>query len=162
SAAPERNLSMLGWVLPFLRPYRGSVVAIVLLAILEIGLGALAPWPLQVVVDNVLGGIPLPGPLAVVGSFAGSSLTLLLIVVVAGLLLQIASEAVSMVHTQIQVKTGQHLVYDLRARLLAHLQNLPLKHHVLSTTADSVYRLDADAYCVDDLVLGGIFPLATA
>jgi hypothetical protein len=54
-------------------------------------------------------------------------------------------------HTQLQVDMGQRLVYDLRARLLAHLQALPLRHHVLGTAADSVYRLDADAHCVDDL-----------
>ena len=29
-------------------------------------------------------------------------------------------------------------------------------------TADSVYRLEADAYCVNDLVMGGVFPLAMA
>ncbi len=61
-----------------------------------------------------------------------------------------------------QVDTGQRIVYDLRAKLLAHLQNLPLRHHVLAKTADSVYRLDSDAYCVDALVMGGVFPLTTA
>ena len=34
-------------------------------------------------------------------------------------------------------------------------------HHARKT-ADSVYRLEADAYCVDDLVIGGVFPLAMA
>ena len=31
-----------------------------------------------------------------------------------------------------------------------------------SRTADAVYRLDADAWCVDDLVIGGVFPLTVA
>src|SRR5207244_3328331 len=61
-----------------------------------------------------------------------------------------------------QVDMGQRIVYDLRSRLLAHLQALPLRHHVLARTADSVYRLDEDAYCVDALVIGGVFPLAVA
>ena len=85
-----------------------------------------------------------------------------MIVVVAGLLLQIATEAIRMMHTQLQVEMGQRIVYNLRARLLAHLQALPLRHHILTRTADSVYRLDADAHCVDDLVIGGVFPLALA
>ena len=33
---------------------------------------------------------------------------------------------------------------------------------MLARTADSVYRLEADAYCINDLVLGGVFPLAMA
>ncbi len=91
-----------------------------------------------------------------------STVALLVIVVVAGLLLQITNELVRMIQTQLQVDTGQRIVYSLRAKLLAHLQALPLRHHILTRTADSVYRLDADAHCVDDLVIGGVFPLALA
>jgi ABC-type multidrug transport system fused ATPase/permease subunit len=151
------------WTLSFLRPYRARVVAISVLSIVEIGLAALAPWPLKAVVDNVLGGQPLPGLLAtLIDSVVGSSVvSLLVVVVVAGLLLQIISEAVLMIQTQLQVDMGQRIVYDLRSRLLAHLQALPLRHHVLAKTAGSVYRLDADAYCVNDLVMG-VFPLAVA
>ena len=157
-------MKQLSWTLPMLRPYRGRVIVIAVLAMLEIGLSALAPWPLKVVVDNVLGGRPLPPSLtAVVSSVTGSStIALLLIVVFAGLLLQIASEVIVMMHTQIQVATGQRLVYDLRSKLLAHLQMLPLRYHVHAKTGDAVYRLESDAYCVSDIVLGGIFPLATA
>ena len=67
-----------------------------------------------------------------------------------------------MIHTQMQVKVAQRVVYTLRSKLLAHLQALPLRHHVLTPTADSVYRLDADAHCVDDLIIGGVFPLTLA
>jgi ABC-type multidrug transport system fused ATPase/permease subunit len=150
--------------LSFLRPYRARVVLISLLATLEIGLVALAPWPLKAVVDNVLGGRPLPPALAafVAPVVGNSTVALLLLIVAAGLLLQISSEVVLMIHTQLQVDSGQRIVYDLRARLLAHLQALGLRHHVAAKTADSVYRLEADAYCVNDLVMGGVFPLATA
>ena len=33
---------------------------------------------------------------------------------------------------------------------------------MLGRTGDSVYRLDADAYWVNDLIIGGVFPLATS
>jgi ATP-binding cassette subfamily B protein/subfamily B ATP-binding cassette protein MsbA len=152
------------WTLSFLRPYRLRVAAIAFLSIVEIALAALAPWPLKLVVDNILGDHPLPVRFAAFLESAGatSAAALLAIVVVAGLLLQIANEAVRMVHTQLQVEMGQRVVYNLRARLLEHLQALPLRHHILTRTADSVYRLDADAHCVDDLVIGGVFPLALA
>jgi ABC-type multidrug transport system fused ATPase/permease subunit len=156
-------MSQLRWTLSFLRPYRARVAAVALLAVIEIALGALAPWPLKIVVDNVLGGQAMPAALGrLLDGLAGSPALLLLAVVLTGLILQIASEVAAMLHTQLQVDTGQHLVYDLRAKLLAHLQALPLRHHVLSKTADSVYRLDSDAYSVSDLVLGGVFPLAMA
>lgn len=157
-------IPLFSWSLSFLRPYRPRVVAIALLAVAEIALAALAPWPLKALVDNVLGGQPFPTALAeVVTAFTGGNIMVLLIVVAAvGLAVQLLLELVRAVHTQVQVDTGQRIVYDLRARLLGHIQALPLRNHVLGRTADSVYRLDADAYCVNDMVIGGVFPLAAA
>jgi len=157
-------VSVIGWTLSFLRPYRTRVTAIALLSLLEIGLAALAPWPLKVVVDHVLGELPLSAPLqAIVTTLGiGRPFVLLIVVVLAGVLLQLAGELARMVQTQLQVDTGQRLVYGLRATLLSHLQDLPLRHHLHARTADSVYRLDADAHCVDDLVIGGVFPLTAA
>ena len=157
-------MTVVSWTLGFLRPYRGQAAAILALSILEIGLAALAPWPLKVIVDYVLGGLPLPAPLAAItpAAVAGSAVAFLVMVVLAGLLVQVVNEVVRMIHTQMQVQVAQRVVYTLRAKLLAHLQALPLRHHVLTPTADSVYRLDADAHCVDDLIIGGVFPLALA
>jgi ATP-binding cassette, subfamily B, bacterial len=157
-------MTLAGWTLSFLRPYRGRVAAILALSLLEIGLAALAPWPLKAVVDSVLGAHPLPslvaGPAQALSG--GNTTALLVVIVVAGLLLQLASEIVLMAHTQMQVSTAQRIVYDLRLSLLSHLQALPLRHHVAARTADGVYRLETDAYCINDLVIGGVFPLAMA
>ena len=157
-------MSLVRWTLGFLRPYRRQTVTIVTLSIAEVGLAALAPWPLKVIVDYVLSGLALPEALAAVtpSAVAGSAVALLLVVALVGLLIQVATEVVRAVHTQMQVQVAQRVVYTLRAKLLEHLQALPLQHHMLTPTANSVYRVDADAHCVDDLILGGVFPLATA
>ncbi len=157
-------MPVFSWSLSFLRPYRVRVIAIALLAVVEIGLAALAPWPMKAIVDNVFGGRPFPGPLAAVADALtnGRVESLLILVALAGLALQLLLELVRGAHTQFAVDTGQRIVYDLRARLLTHLQALPLRYHVLGRTADSVYRLESDAYCVNDLVIGGVFPLTTA
>ena len=157
-------MTLLSWTLAFLRPYRGRSAAIVALTLLEIGLAALAPWPLKLVVDTVFGDIPFPGWIAasLPGLVDQSAAAVLVTIVLAGLSIQLGMEVVRMVHTQLQVQMGQRIVYRLRETLLAHLQALPLRHHLQSRTADSVYRLDADAHCVDDLIIGGIFPLTLA
>jgi len=157
-------LNVVTWTLGFLRPYRRPAAAILALSIVEVGLAALAPWPLKVIVDYVLSGLPLPEGLAAItpAAIAGSAVALLIVVVLAGLFIQVVSEVIRMIHTQMQVQVAQRVVYTLREELLAHLQALPLRHHVLTPTADSVYRLDADAHCVDDLIIGGVFPLLLA
>jgi ATP-binding cassette subfamily B protein/subfamily B ATP-binding cassette protein MsbA len=157
-------MTVVSWTLGFLRPYRTQAAVIFAFSILEIGLAVLAPWPLKVIVDYVLGGLPIPASLAAItpAAIAGSAVAFLVVVVLVGLVIQVANELVRMVHTQMQVKVAQRVVYALRGQLLAHLQALPLRHHVLTPTADSVYRLDADAHCVDDLIIGGVFPLTLA
>ncbi|HTM04481.1 MAG TPA: ABC transporter ATP-binding protein [Vicinamibacterales bacterium] len=147
-----------------MRPYRGRIILVAVMAAIEIGLGLLSPWPLKLVIDNVLGTEPMPAQIAGIARMltGGSRAEMLFVIVIGGLLLQLGSQVVQTVSTQLQVDTGQRMVYTLRGRLLAHLQALALRHHIATRTADSVYRLEADAYCVHDLVMGGVFPLATS
>ncbi|MGE0592712.1 MAG: ABC transporter ATP-binding protein [Vicinamibacterales bacterium] len=157
-------MSLFAWTLSFLTPWRGRVVWLGGLALAEVVLGLLAPWPMKLVVDNVLAGAPLPPAFAdlVQATLGPSPVALLVAIVVGGFLLQVAAQAVSMANTQVQVDTGQRMVYTLRRRLLSHLQALGLRHHLSARTADSVYRLESDAYCIHDLVMSGWLPLATA
>jgi ATP-binding cassette subfamily B protein/subfamily B ATP-binding cassette protein MsbA len=157
-------MSEFRWALSYLRPYRGRSLLIVALALTEIGLAAMAPWPMKAIVDNVFGGRPFPGAMDgwITAITGGSRTTLLVLVAAAGFLLQISHELIRAWHTQVGVGTAQRIVYTLRARLIEHLQALPLKYHKLGRTGDSVYRIDADAYSVNDLIIGGVFPLATS
>jgi ATP-binding cassette subfamily B protein/subfamily B ATP-binding cassette protein MsbA len=157
-------MSLTAWTLSYMRPYRARIAVIGAISLANIALGLLSPWPLKIVVDNVLGGQPLPETLAgPMRALAGDSRVGMLVVVVgAGLLLQLLGQVVSLTNTQVQVDTGQRMVYSLRAKLLAHLQALALRHHIATRTADSVYRLEADAYSIHDLVMSGVLPLLTA
>jgi ATP-binding cassette subfamily B protein/subfamily B ATP-binding cassette protein MsbA len=157
-------VSLTRWVASLLRPYRVRVILISSLALLQIGMNLLAPWPLKVVVDNVLSDYPLPpGVDSFVHTIIGDSqVGLLVLIVVCGLLLNVLTEVVRMLHTQVTVDTGQRIVYSLREQLLGHLQALALRHHVVTNTSDSVYRLESDAYSINDLVIGGVFPLLTS
>jgi ATP-binding cassette subfamily B protein/subfamily B ATP-binding cassette protein MsbA len=92
----------------------------------------------------------------------GSWLVLLVVFVIAGVLLQTANQFVSAYGTQVQVDAGQRMVYDLRYRLFQHLQALGLHHHITTSTGDAVYRVDVDAYAIENLVISGLFPLATS
>jgi ATP-binding cassette, subfamily B, bacterial len=157
-------MSLLRWSLAFLKPYRFRVGVLSILLLSEIGLGALQPWPLAIVIDYVLQQHPMPEPFAgwLQVLHGGNRFILLLILVVAGVLVQVINQFVSAIGTQVQVDTGQRMVYDLRGRLFEHLTALGLHHHITTSTADAVYRVDVDAYSIENLVMSGIFPLATS
>jgi ATP-binding cassette subfamily B protein len=162
-AAARGQQSLIGWTLTFLRPYRGKVALLAILLGAEIGLGALQPWPMAVVID-VLSGKPFPARAAVLvpPSVLTHPFALLVTIVLAGVVLQVVNQLVSAYGTQVQVDTGQRMVYDLRGVLFEHLTSLGLQHHVTTSTADAVYRVDVDAYAIENLVMSGIFPLATS
>ena len=58
------------------------------------------------------------------------------------------------------VEANFWMVYTLRERLFSHLQSLSLAHHDRTPRGDTVYRLEADAKCVEQLLLRGLFPMA--
>ena len=165
---------LLPWALSFMGPYRGAITVLAVLLVSEIILGALQPWPLAIVIDYVLSANPFPDHLPLLGvnvplhvgwlnALAHSSrMTLLVVVVAAGIVLQVVNQLVSAYGTQVQVDTGQRMVYDLRHKLFEHLTALGLHHHITRSTADAVYRVDVDAYSIENLVMSGIIPLATS
>jgi ATP-binding cassette, subfamily B, bacterial len=159
----DEERPLLPWTLSFLRPYRGRVVLLVFLVLSQIALSALQPWPLKFVID-LLGGHELPEPLRhwTVAATGGSAVSILVLFVVAGVALEITNQFFAAFGTQVQVDTGQRMVYDLRYRLFAHLESLGLHHHITSNTGDAVYRVDVDAYAIENLATGGVFPLLTS
>jgi len=163
TAAARDDRSLLQWTLSFLRPYRGRMGIVAVLLLLDVGLGALQPWPIKVVIDYVLIQHPIPEPFAhwLNAIHDGSRFGLLVTLVIAGVIVQVAKEIVSAYSTQIQVDTGQRIVYGLRYQLLEHIQALGLHHHITTSTGDAVYRVDVDTYAIENLLIGG-FPLVTS
>jgi ATP-binding cassette subfamily B protein/subfamily B ATP-binding cassette protein MsbA len=162
-AAPAGQKSLVAWTLPFLGPYRARVAVVTVLLLTDVALNAFQPWPLKIVIDYVLANAPLPTPLStwLPPEISGNRAALLIFIVAGGALLQVVNQFISAYATQVQVDTGQRMVYDLRYRLFQHLQSLGLHHHVATPTGDAVYRVDVDAYAVENLLIGG-FPLATS
>jgi ABC-type multidrug transport system fused ATPase/permease subunit len=161
---PDDQKPLLPWTLSFMRPYRGRVTGVALLMLLQVGLGALEPWPLKIVIDYVLGQHELPGVLRpwAIDISGGTTLGLLVLFVLIGVALQLVHQVASAVGVRLQTDTGQRMVYDLRYRLLEHLQSLGLNHHITTNTGDAVYRVDVDSYSIENLAISGVFPLASS
>lgn len=167
STAKKKRLTarqLLGWLLHYPRPYRASFVLFIGVSMAEIFIGLLLPWSMKILVDNVLGDQAIPAWFApAVDAFSlESKFSLLVAVCFAGLFIGLLSEIVSLAHTQLQVGTGQKMVLDLQRDLFEHLQKLSLRYHQQTGTGDAIYRLDADAYCVNNIIMSGVFPLLSS
>jgi ABC-type multidrug transport system fused ATPase/permease subunit len=113
---------------------------------------------MKAVVDNALGSqVPARWLTGLPGVIADRQ-SLLVAIVVLGLLIQIAHQFVLMLHTRLYSETGHLITRDLRQRLFMHLQGLSLRHHASTPTGESVYRLEADAASLEQLLLRGVLP----
>jgi len=132
------------------------------LSIVSLPLTLLYPLPLKVVVDSVLGSEPLPGWLVRWVPFLrarGASLEAA-IEILLGIALLISVQ--SLAAWWLQTYTGERLVWDFRARLLNHVQRLPLMFHDRYGATDSVYRIQHDAPSIQYVTIQGLVPLMTA
>ncbi|MBX3024458.1 ABC transporter ATP-binding protein [bacterium] len=139
-------------------PHRWPV-ALGLLQVAAInGLELLKPWPLQVVIDAVIGGHPVRwAPLA------GWSREALLTVAAGGLVgIWVASGALAVWNNHTTIAAGQAMVDDLRNRLYDHVQHLSLSFHARAGVGDLLYRVTADTFAIQTLAMNGLFPVASA
>ena len=145
-------------ILGRLVPYRW-LCASALVQVLLIGVFELAkPWPLKVIVDDVLGGRPLGWPgLGTLGGPALLALACLALVAIYGLL-----GVLSVTSNYATIKVGQQMVNDFRSELYAHLQRLSLAFHSRRQVGDLLYRLTADTFAIQTLTMNGFFPVVTS
>ena len=146
------------------RPFAGSLSALLGLDLLDALFVLLAPLPLKIVIDNVLGSRPLPGFLrhALPESVHGSAAALLVVAV--GLLLSVTllGSLQSLAGTLLRGHVGERLLLGFRSRLFRHAQALSLSYHDVQGTADTHYRIQKDAASVQDLLIDGALPLVGA
>ena len=129
------------------------VGAVALLSAAEV----LVPFPLKILVDNVLGDEPTPGALNdVLGALPGPDGTqgLLLLVCLAIVLIFIVSTAAEMVSTVATTRLGQRMTFALAADLFLHLQRLSPRFHSRRPVGDTIARVTGDTYGVQGLVTG--------
>jgi ATP-binding cassette, subfamily B, bacterial len=142
----------------YLWPYRWRVGVALLQVAAMSGLELLKPWPLQIVIDTVLGGKP-----AAWSRLDGIPPARLLVGVALGLvLIYVLLGVVAVWNNYTTISIGQGMVNDLRSRFYAHLQRLSLSFHARAGVGDLIYRVTADTYAIQTLAMNGLFPILSA
>ena len=133
----------------------GSVAMIGLGTVLSL----IAPWPLAILVDCVLGDKPIPsilGPLSEVDTY-----TLLVIAVVAGFLITAAEQGITVLDEYVSTKLEQKMVLDFRSDLFQNAQRLSLTFHDENATGGLMYRINDQAHAMGSITTS-IAPLLQA
>ena len=142
----------------YLWPYRWRVgLALAQVALIS-AFELLKPWPLQIVIDSVLGGRPVAWQ-----RLSGLPPATLLVVAAIGLvLIYVVLGAIAVWNNYTTISIGQGMVNDLRSRFYDHLQRLSLLFHARAGVGDLIYRVTADTYAIQTLAMNGLFPILSA
>jgi len=137
------------------RPYRVKLALTFLLALAATPLSLLAPFPVRIAVDSVIGDRPV-GWLGVSSLSARLAFVAVLLIGIT-LLMYLQGLAAWLAQTWL----GEKLSLDLRAALFRHAQRLSLAYHDRTGTTDSVYRIQYDAQSLQ-YVVNALIPVGTS
>jgi ATP-binding cassette subfamily B protein len=133
----------------FLVPYRGRLTAGAGFTLASAALTLAQPWPLKVIVDNVLRGQPLDLPL--VGT---PGRTALLNLAIAALISIVVLNALfTYLGSYLMDSSGIRMVADLREALFARLQRHSLRFHAGQRTGDLISRVMSDITRIQDMLI---------
>jgi ATP-binding cassette, subfamily B, bacterial len=160
--AADRTL--VGRLLALARRYWPHLIAILLLDLLATPLALLAPLPLKLAVDHVVGTAPLPSLLAVIvpESLRSSRLGLLGVAAVLQIGLLVLYHVRDVVWYVLRARASEGVTLAFRERLFRHAQRLSLSFHDTRGTADSIYRIQWDAPGIQWLTIDGFIPFVSA
>jgi ATP-binding cassette, subfamily B, bacterial len=142
----------------YLKPYWPAFVFALGQVLLISALELLKPWPIKVIIDNVLSGEPLPTEFRV--NFSPHTL---LFFACAGLVVVYALlGALRLLNDYTTIRIGQRMVNDLRRDLYSHIQRLSLAFYNRQQIGDLMYRITADTLGIQTLTMNGFFTIISA
>jgi ABC-type multidrug transport system fused ATPase/permease subunit len=138
---------MIRLIRDLIRPYRGTLVIILLAMMVETAMSLAAPWPLKVIIDNVVGSHKLPHGLDEIvrpmleggGKLKVAGLAALATVIIA--LLGALATYIDNYYTE---SVGQWVANDLRLRTYHHLQRLSLGYYDTHQTGTLLSTITTD------------------
>jgi len=174
SLSHRSGTGMAGFVVDLARPYRAWLVLILAAMVVETIAGLAGPWPLKIVIDDVVGRHTVPGwAVRLLGpSLAGDGRALAAMAAASLVLIAVLGGLASYVDNYYTESVGQWVANDLRVRVYDHLEHLPLAYYdthqtgtLLSTITDDIATIQGFAssstlgIVVDLLTIAGMLGL---
>jgi ABC-type multidrug transport system fused ATPase/permease subunit len=130
-AGKASSPKMTGLVLELIRPYRVWLVIVFVAMLVETAVSIAGPWPLKVIIDNVVGQHKLPEFLAWLRDFSFGEHTMALAVGAAlgVVVIALIGAIAGYIDNYYTESIAQYVANDLRHRLYHHLQRLALKYY---------------------------------
>jgi len=144
---------MMGLIWDLLHPYRGSLAMILAAMLVQSLMTLAAPWPLKIVIDNVVVGRKLDPWLAGLMKPLLTHAHRMHLAVIAGIaviVIAILNAAASYLANYFTESVGQWVANDLRMRTYHHLQYLSLRYYDTHQSGVLLSTITADVLTIQN------------
>jgi ATP-binding cassette subfamily B protein/subfamily B ATP-binding cassette protein MsbA len=148
-------------LLRYAKPHWRGLLILMATMLANIALDLLRPWPIKLVVDNVLGSQSIPGVLTALPGVDDKH-GLLAWVAIGTVLIFLLGTLTNVIYTYCSLLLGQRMTYSLATDLFAHLQRLSILFHHRKPVGDLISRVTGDSWCVNTIVTEAIVPAIQA
>jgi ATP-binding cassette subfamily B protein len=143
------------------RPHWKALTFALLAVLGETLTDVLEPWPIKIVVDNLLQSKRLPGWLGgmVSGLFGENKFAILNFAVAGVAAIAVVGAVSSYVEKYLTTSISQWVTHDLRRTLYNHIQRLSLAEHDEARTGDLITRVTSDIEAIQDFITSALLGL---
>src|SRR5215211_1895460 len=145
----------------YVRPHLWGLAVLLFVMLAEVGLQVARPWPLKLVIDNVLSANAIPHIVTVLPG-ADTRSGLLPWAVGAEVVIFLLATFASMAYTFSSLRLGQRITYELAGDVFRHLQRQSLLFHSRRRLGDMMERVTGDSYCISTILLEAAVPTLQA
>src|ERR1700733_3114934 len=149
----DKGPGMMGLIRELLRPYRGSLAIILTAMIVQSAMTLAAPWPLKIILDNVILGRKLSPWM---NHFLAPVLThghrvhIAAVAAVAVVIIALFNAVASYLANYFTESVGQWVANDLRMRTYHHLQYLSLRYYDTHQSGVLLSTITADVLTIQN------------
>ena len=147
---------------PLLAPYRRRIALAVSAMMVDAALTVLRPWPLKIVIDNVL-HLRSTSRLSVLGRWLQTNsygkYQILVACCIATITIAVSNGLLTYYFTLNMGLIAHRVVYALRCKVFAHIQRLSLRFHDANRSGDLTARLVPDSHAIHDILSSGVITL---
>jgi ATP-binding cassette subfamily B protein len=143
---PKMTIGLLRRVMGYARPYRGKLVAMLLLILGSTGLTLLSPLILRSLIDKVI---------------PSGNLSQLIMLAIALLFIPAMGGALGVVQRRLNAQVGEGVIYDLRVVLYARLQRMSLHFFTNTKLGELMSRLNNDVVGAQNAISNTIVNIIT-
>jgi len=136
-----------------IRPYRGTLLIILGAMLLETAMSLASPWPLKIIIDNVVGHHKLPQGLdELVRPMLdhGNKLQVAGLAALAFVVIALIGALASYIDNYYTESVGQWVAHDLRMRTYHHLQRLSLGYYNTHQTGNLLSTITTDIQTIQN------------